>query len=80
MGKAAHPVRQRGFIKSTLPEGLAAPTPWWWCLSCVCVVCCILVWSSSLIGGGVGNALVGCMGDRVGVTNDRAGLISNVDS
>jgi len=45
-----HPLlRWHWFIKSTPPEGLAAPLPWWWCLLCVCVVCCGLVYSSSLI-------------------------------
>jgi hypothetical protein len=27
-----------GFIKFTLLEGQAAPSPWWWCLFVVCVV------------------------------------------
>ena len=35
-----------GFIKSTLPEGLVAWPPWWWCLLCVRVVCCGLIWLS----------------------------------
>jgi len=30
-------------------EGRADPPPWWWCLLCICVVCSILVWLSSLI-------------------------------
>jgi hypothetical protein len=27
-----------GLIKSTLLEGRAAPSPWWWCLLVICVV------------------------------------------
>ncbi len=49
MRKAVHPSSS---VRSSNPHrqtGLVGPPPWWWCLICVCVVCCGLVWSSSLI-------------------------------
>ena len=37
------PLRRRGFIKSTPPEGWAAQPSWWLCLLGLCVVCFGLV-------------------------------------
>ena len=35
------PLGRHGFIKSTPLEGLAAPSPWWWCLLGLCAFCVV---------------------------------------